>query len=204
MQISTKQLVDTTRNTILESVTNDSQAVISLLRKNGVQVSDNIEPTQLFLILIKAIKDSPVVRKDYTNYLKTYVNSFKNYVEDGYKNVDNAADTTPKTKKSYEDTFFGKLFPSEKISQYLDTGLNLYQTNLLNQSQRAGEENALKLEQAKANTYYAQGTVNVGTGGGSGSGSGAGAGKGKTLTYVLIGLLVVGAGVGAYFYFKKK
>lgn len=201
MQISSKQLVDTTRNTILESVTNDTQAVISLLRKNGVQVPDNIEPTQLFLILIKAIKDSPVVRKDYTNYLKTYVNSFKNYVEDSYKNVDSAAPTPP--KKSYEDTFLGKLFPTDKLSQFIDTGLNLYQTNLANQSQRQSEENALKLEQAKANTYYAQGMANVGTGG-AGTGAGADGGKSKTLTYVLVGLLVVGAGVGAYFYFKKK
>ena len=79
MQISTKQLVDTTRNTILESVTNDTQSVISLLRKNGIQVPDDAQPTQVFIILIKAIKDSPGVRKDYTNYLKTYVNSFKNF-----------------------------------------------------------------------------------------------------------------------------
>ena len=201
MQISTKQLVDTTRNTILESVTNDTQSVISLLRKNGIQVPDDAQPTQVFIILIKAIKDSPVVRKDYTNYLKTYVNSFKNYVE-SYNNADA---TAAATKKSYEDTFFGKLFPTDKISQLLDTGINLYTTNLTNQSQRQTEENALKIEQAKANTYYAQGMANVGTGGsGAGAGAGAGAGKGKTLTYVLVGVLVVGAGVGAYFYFRKK
>jgi hypothetical protein len=204
MQISTKQLVDTTRNTILESVTNDTQAVISLLRKNGIQVPDDAQPTQVFIILIKAIKDSATVRKDYTNYLKSYVDSFKNYVE-SYKNtVETPAATT--TKKSYQDTFFGVVFPPEKLGQYLDTGINLYTTNLANQSQRQSEENALKLEQAKANTYYAQGMANVGTGGGTGAGAGAGAGggKGKTLTYVLVGLLVVGAGVGAYFYFRKK
>ncbi len=199
MQISTKQLVETTRNTILESVTNDTQAVISLLRKNGIQVPDNAQPTQVFIILIKAIKDSPVVRKDYTNYLKTYVDSFKNYVDN--INADAAATTT---KKSYQDTFFGGLFPPEKLSQLLDTGINLYTTNLANQSQRQTEENALKLEQAKANTYYAQGLANVGTGVGAGTGAGAGRGGNKTLTYVLVGLLVVGAGVGAYFYFKKK
>lgn len=203
MQISTKQLVDTTRNTMLESVTNDTQAVISLLRKNGIQVPDDAQPTQVFLILAKAIKDSAIVRKDYTNYLKTYVNSFKNYVEN-YNSADataGAAATT--TKKSYQDTFFGGLFPPEKLSQMIDTGINLYQTNLANQSQRQSEENALKLEQAKANTYYAQGMANIGTGG-AGTGAGAGGGKSKTLTYVLVGLLVVGAGVGAYFYFKKK
>lgn len=202
MQISTKQLVDTTRNTILESVTNDTQSVISLLRKNGIQVPEDAQPTQVFIILIKAIKDSPVVRKDYTNYLKTYVNSFKNYVE-SYNNADATAAATTTTKKSYEDTFFGKLFPTEKISQLLDTGINLYTTNLTNQSQRQSEENALKIEQAKANTYYAQGMANIGTGG-EGTGAGAPRGGNKTLTYVLVGLLVVGAGVGAYFYFRKK
>ncbi len=202
MQISTKQLVDTTRNTILESVTNDTQAVISLLRKNGIQVPDDAQPTQVFIILIKAIKDSATVRKDYTNYLKTYVDSFKNYVE-SYKNtVETPAATT--TKKSYQDTFFGGLFPPEKLAQYLDTGINLYTTNLANQSQRQSEENALKLEQAKANTYYAQGMANIGTGGARTTGAGAGGGSKKTLTYVLVGLLVVGAGVGAYFYFRKK
>lgn len=201
MQISTKQLVDTTRNTILESVTNDTQAVISLLRKNGIQVPDDAQPTQVFIILIKAIKDSATVRKDYTNYLKTYVDSFKNYVE-SYKNtVETPAATT--TKKSYQDTFFGGLFPPEKLSQLLDTGINLYTTNLNNQSQRASEEAALKLEQAKANTYYAQGMANVGTGN-TGAGAVTTGGKSKTLTYVLVGLLLVGAGVGAYFYFKKK
>lgn len=201
MQISTKQLVDTTRNTILESVTNDTQAVISLLRKNGIQVPDNAQPTQVFIILIKAIKDSPVVRKDYTNYLKTYVDSFKNYVDN--LNADAAGVATTTTKKSYQDTFFGGLFPPEKLSQLLDTGINLYTTNLTNQSQRQSEENALKLEQAKANTYYAQGMATIGTGGGATTGAGAGR-SGKTLTYVLVGLLVVGAGVGAYFYFRKK
>jgi len=201
MQISTKQLVDTTRNTILESVTNDTQSVISLLRKNGIQVPEDAQPSQVFIILIKAIKDSATVRKDYTNYLKTYVDSFKNYVE----NLSADAVTETTTKKSYEDTFLGGLFPPEKLSQLLDTGINLYTTNLNNQSQRASEEAALKLEQAKANTYYAQGMANVGTGGGSGAGSGNNVGGGnKTLTYVLVGLLVVGAGVGAYFYFKKK
>jgi len=202
MQISTKQLVDTTRNTILESVTNDTQAVISLLRKNGIQVPDDAQPTQVFIILIKAIKDSPVVRKDYTNYLKTYVDSFKNYVDN--LNADAAGAATTTTKKSYQDTFFGGLFPPDKLSQLLDTGINLYTTNLTNQSQRQSEENALKLEQAKANTYYAQGMANVGTGGSTVTGAGAGRGGNKTLTYVLVGLLVVGAGVGAYFYFRKK
>jgi hypothetical protein len=201
MQISTKQLVDTTRNTILESVTNDTQAVISLLRKNGIQVPDDAQPTQVFIILIKAIKDSATVRKDYTNYLRTYVDSFKNYVDN--LNADASTTTTTTTKKSYQDTFFGGLFPPEKLSQLLDTGINLYTTNLNNQSQRASEEAALKLEQAKANTYYAQGMANVGTGG-TGANTTTGGGKGKTLTYVLVGLLVVGAGVGAYFYFKKK
>ena len=199
MQISTKQLVDTTRNTILESVTNDTQAVISLLRKNGIQVPDDAQPTQVFIILIKAIKDSATVRKDYTNYLRTYVDSFKNYVD----NLNADASTTTTTKKSYQDTFFGGLFPPEKLSQLLDTGINLYTTNLTNQSQRASEEAALKLEQAKANTYYAQGMANVGTGN-TGTGAGTTGGKSKTLTYVLVGLLLVGAGVGAYFYFKKK
>jgi len=201
MQISTKQLVDTTRNTILESVTNDTQAVISLLRKNGIQVPEDAQPTQVFIILIKAIKDSATVRKDYTNYLKSYVDSFKNYVDN--LNVD-AEGTGTTTKKSYKDTFFGLTFPPEKLAQYLDTGINLYTTNLANQSQRQSEENALKLEQAKANTYYAQGMANIGTGGGTGAGAGAGGDSKKTLTYVLVGLLVVGAGVGAYFYFKKK
>jgi hypothetical protein len=202
MQISTKQLVDTTRNTILESVTNDTQAVISLLRKNGIQVPEDAQPTQVFIILIKAIKDSATVRKDYTNYLKSYVDSFKNYVDN--LNADAAAGAATTTKKSYQDTFFGGLFPPDKLAQYLDTGINLYTTNLANQSQRQSEENALKLEQAKANTYYAQGMVNVGTGGGTTTRAGAGGGSKKTLTYVLVGLLVVGAGVGAYFYFKKK
>lgn len=203
MQISTKQLVDTTRNTILESVTNDTQSVISLLRKNGIQVPEDAQPTQVFIILIKAIKDSPVVRKDYTNYLKTYVNSFKNYVE-SYNNADATA-AAATTKKSYEDTFFGKIFPTDKISQLLDTGINLYTTNLTNQSQRQSEENALKIEQAKANTYYAQGMANVGTGGGGTNYAGGISRANKTnLTYILIGLLVVGAGVGAYFYFRKK
>jgi hypothetical protein len=194
MQISTKQLVDTTRNTILESVTNDTQAVISLLRKNGIQVPDDAQPTQVFIILIKAIKDSPVVRKDYTNYLKTYVDSFKNYVDNLNADASGAATTT--TKKSYQDTFFGGLFPP-------DTGINLYTTNLTNQSQRQSEENALKIEQAKANTYYAQGLANIGTGGGAVTGAGRPKSN-RTLTYVLVGLLVVGAGVGAYFYFRKK
>jgi hypothetical protein len=201
MQISTKQLVDTTRNTILESVTNDTQAVISLLRKNGIQVPDDAQPTQVFIILIKAIKDSPVVRKDYTNYLKTYVDSFKNYVDN--LNADAAGAATTTTKKSYQDTFFGGLFPPDKLSQLLDTGINLYTTNLTNQSQRQSEENALKIEQAKANTYYAQGLANIGTGGGTVTGGGRPRSN-RTLTYVLVGLLVVGAGVGAYFYFRKK
>ena len=201
MQISTKQLVDTTRNTILESVTNDTQAVISLLRKNGIQVPDDAQPTQVFIILIKAIKDSPVVRKDYTNYLKTYVDSFKNYVDNLNADASGAATTT--TKKSYQDTFFGGLFPPDKLSQLLDTGINLYTTNLTNQSQRQSEENALKIEQAKANTYYAQGLANIGTGGGAVTGAGRPKSN-RTLTYVLVGLLVVGAGVGAYFYFRKK
>jgi hypothetical protein len=202
MQISTKQLVDTTRNTILESVTNDTQAVISLLRKNGIQVPDDAQPNQVFIILIKAIKDSATVRKDYTNYLKTYVDSFKNYVENLNADATEAAATTT-TKKSYQDTFLGGLFPPEKLSQLLDTGINLYTTNLNNQSQRASEEAALKLEQAKANTYYAQGMANVGTGTGVNN-LPRSEGDKKALTYVLVGLLLVGAGVGAYFYFKKK
>jgi uncharacterized membrane protein (UPF0136 family) len=186
-QVSTQQLIDITRNSIVVLIDEKKSDVIAIARKNGIDIPQDINNDELFAVVIKAMKDSVSFRKDIAKALKSTASEYSNYVDE-----DLYADAQSKTaKKPYEETFFGSIFSKERLGQIVDTGVALYSSTLANKQQRQGEQNAINYELAQAQKIQVQ--------------------QDKTFlptkkSYalpIIIGVLVLGS-IGAYFYYKNK
>lgn len=183
-QVSTQQLIDITRNSIVVLIQEKKSDVIAIARKNGIDIPQDINNDELFAVVIKSMTDSVSFRKDIAKALKSTASEYSNYVDENLY-----ADA--KTKKPYEETFFGSIFTKERIGNLVDTGVALYSSNLANKQQRQGEQNAINYELAQAQKRQAQD-----------SGSLPPPKKSYTLP-IIIGVLVLGS-IGAYMYYKKK
>ena len=186
-QVSTQQLIDITRNSLVVLIQEKKSDVIAIARKNGINIPQDINNDQLFAVVIKSMKDSVSFRKDIAKALKSTASEYSNYVDENLY-----ADATTKTpKKPYEDTFFGSIFTKERLGNIVDTGVALYSSSLANKQQRQGEQNAISYELAKAQSVSTQdGTKDTNPP------------KSYTLP-IVIGVLVLGS-IGAYMYFKNK
>ena len=183
-QVSTQQLIDITRNSIVVLIQEKKSDVIAIARKNGIDIPQDINNDELFAVVIKSMKDSVSFRKDIAKALKSTANEYSNYVDENLY-----ADA--KTKKPYEETFFGSIFSKERLGNIVDTGVALYSSNLANKQQRQGEQNAITYELAQAQKLQAQDNTSF-----------LPTKKSYTLP-IIIGVLVLGS-IGAYMYYKKK
>ena len=142
-QVSTQQLIDITRNSLVVLIQEKKSDVIAIVRKNGINIPQDINNDQLFAVVIKSMKDSVSFRKDIAKALKSTASEYSNYVDENLY-----ADAKP--KKPYEDTFFGNIFTKERLGNIVDTGVAIYSSSLANKQQRQGEQNAISYELAKA------------------------------------------------------
>jgi hypothetical protein len=186
-QVSTQQLIDITRNSLVVMIKEKKSDVIAIARKNGIDIPQDINNDELFAVVIKAMKDSVSFRKDIAKALKSTASEYSNYVDENL--YANAQSTT--TKKPYEETFFGSVFTKERLGQIVDTGVALYSSTLANKQQRQGEQNAINYELAKAQNVQLQDTTTTLPT------------KKSYTTPIVIGVLVLGS-IGAYMYFKNK
>jgi len=185
-QVSTQQLIDITRNSLVVLIKEKKSDVIAIARKNGINIPQDINNDELFAVVIKSMKDSVSFRKDIAKALKSIASEYSNYVDENlYANAQSTS-----TKKPYQDTFFGSIFTKERVGNIIDTGVALYSTSLANKQQRQGEQNAISYELAKAQNVPLQDTTTTITP------------KSNTLP-IIIGVLVLGS-IGAYMYFKNK
>lgn len=187
-QVSTQQLIDITRNSIVVLINEKKSEVIAIARKNGIDIPQDINNNELFAVVVKSIKDSVSFRKDIAKALKSTASEYSNYVDENLY----ADAKTPTPKKPYEDTFFGSIFTKERIGNIVDTGVALYSSSLANKQQRQGEQNAINYELAQAQKLQSQ----------QGTPSDYKPTKSYTLP-IVIGVLVLGS-IGAYMYFKNK
>jgi hypothetical protein len=184
-QVSTQQLIDITRNSIVVLIEEKKSDVIAIARKNGIDIPQDINNEELFAVVIKAMKDSVSFRKDIAKELKSTASEYSNYVDENLY-----ADAKP--KKPYEETFFGGIFTKERLGQIVDTGVALYSSTLANKQQRQGEQNAINYELAQAEKLKSKqdfGDIVPP--------------KSSYTLPIIIGVLVLGS-IGAYFYFKNK
>ena len=184
-QVSTQQLIDITRNSIVILINEKKSDVIAIARKNGIDIPQDINNDELFAVVVKAMKDSVSFRKDIAKAMKSTASEYSNYVDENLY-----ADA--KTKKPFAETFFGQIFTKERVGNIIDTGVALYSTSLANKQQRQGEQNAINYELAQAQKIQSQ----------QGVGDNVPPKTSYTLP-IIIGVLVLGS-IGAYMYFKKK
>jgi hypothetical protein len=186
-QVSTQQLIDITRNSIVALIDEKKSDVIAIARKNGIDIPQDINNDELFAVVIKAMKDSVSFRKDIAKALKSTASEYLNYVDENLY-----ADAQTKTaKKPYEETFFGGIFSKERLGQIVDTGVALYSSTLANKQQRQGEQNAINYELAQAQKIQVQQDNTFLPN------------KKSYALPIIIGVLVLGS-IGAYFYYKNK
>jgi LPXTG-motif cell wall-anchored protein len=189
-QLSTQQLIDYTRNTIVVLVSDKRSDVLDLLSKNNIQVNPFISKDDLLVVVIKAMKDSASFRKSMASLIKANSNEYSNYVDE--KLYADGTQPTTKVKKPFSDTFLGGIFTQERLGGIVDTAVGLYSGSLQSKQQRQGEQNAINYEVAQANKFYAQ----------QGSGDTTPT-KSKTWIFVVLGVALVG-GIGFYMYKKRK
>lgn len=186
-QVSTQQLIDITRNSIVVLIKEKKSDVIAIVRKNGIDIPQDISNDELFAVVIKSMKDSVSFRKDIAKAIKSTASEYSNYVDENL--YADAKTATP--KKPYEETFFGSIFTKERLGNIVDTGVALYSSTLANKQQRQGEQNAISYELAQAQKIQAQSDTTLNP-----------TKKSYTLP-IVIGVLVLGS-IGAYMYFKNK
>lgn len=191
----------------------DKGTLIALLRKNGVQVADNVGDNELIQMTYIAIGNSLQFKKDLAKYIAGRgKQEFEGYVDEeeffsflglGKKKTDAATPPAPKKvnpnlkSQGGEGTKVGNAIRAvatpETIQSVINTGLGLLSDSLSAKADRKTVQEATLLASEKSKQALAEAAA-------------ADAKKSKTKTWVIpvvIGVVVV-AGIVTYFVIKKR
>ena len=75
-QVSTQQLIDITRNSLVVLIQEKKSDVIAIVRKNGINIPQDINNDELFAVVIKSMKDSVSFRKEIAKALKSTASEY--------------------------------------------------------------------------------------------------------------------------------
>jgi len=206
-QLDVYQAKDLLMQSIGLMVYEDRDTLIALLRKNGVQVTDNVSTDDLLNMTYVAIGNSLQFKKDLAKYLESKANeSYEGYVDEEFFNLtkeERAAKKTAKktarteTRKTQGGTKVGLAVKSvatkENIQSVINTGLGVLSDTLTAKADRKAiqEATALASERSKQAIAEAQAQDSA---------------KSKMKAWIiptLIGVVVIG-GIVTYFVIKKR
>lgn len=189
-QASTDELKDFSRAVIVEAAEGDRAQLISMLRKMGVNVPDNVSTRDLIVIEITTIRQNAAFRTAMKNYFHKMIHGHMERSDSARKfvNEDGSADGS---KKAYEDTAVGGVLTKERIGSILDTALNVWANSANAKAIKEGEQSAMDQEKAKAAQYGSGGTSYVPSGMG-------------WVKPVIILLILGGASYGIFRYYKSR
>ncbi len=205
-QLDVYQAKDLLMQSIGLMVYEDRDTLIALLRKNGVQVTDNVSTDDLLNMTYVAIGNSLQFKKDLAKYLESKANeSYEGYVDEEFFNQDGdkkAKKTAKKTaraetRKTQGGTKVGLAVKSvatkENIQAVINTGLGVLSDTLTAKADRKAiqEATALASERSKQAIAEAQAQDSA---------------KSKMKAWIiptLIGVVVIG-GIVTYFVIKKR
>jgi hypothetical protein len=218
-QIIREEVADVMVESIGVMVAEDREALIDILKRNGVMISDSPSDEELLDVSLKALKDSINFRKDIQDYL---VDSVEN-AEDETSNFVNGKGGTSKVGTWLKGAFGKKeggsavgnffrnsLFTKENLSAAVGLGLGYAGTRLQSNAQKSSNQQAIDFEKAKAEAAMAEAKrletegLLAQMGFGKEGGGGADGGKKKWILPVAIigGVAVVGTIL--YFVLRKR
>jgi hypothetical protein len=197
------QLQKMTSNAIAAVVLHNKNAVIALLKKNGVNVDGSYSDKELIVGILAAARSNARFRGELRQLMtNTMLEHKSGFTGDGFFNAMGGETnplqtaTVPSTSTSTGSSA-SSFFNSTNLNKLFDTGLNILSTSLQNKSNKQLADTALQIEQEKtkqaallaANKGNATGTT-------GGLSTGAKIGIGIAITGLLVLLLWV--------IFKKK
>jgi len=188
----------------------DRGTLIDLLRKNGVQVSDNVSDDDLIKMTYVAIGNSLQFKKDLARYIDAQTKeAYEGYVDEEFFNVDadkKAARTAKKTeRKTARDTAktarggskvgvaVKGIATKENVQAAINTGLGLLADSLSAKADRKTVQEATLLASEKSKQAIAEAQAEDSK-------------KSRIKSWIvptLIGVVVIG-GIVTYFIMKKR
>jgi len=206
-QLDVYQAKDLLMQSIGLMVYEDRDTLIALLRKNGVQVTDNVSTDNLLNMTYVAIGNSLQFKKDLAKYLESKANeSYEGYVDEEFFNLtkeERVAKKTAKktarteTRKTQGGTKVGLAVKSvatkENIQSVINTGLGVLSDTLTAKADRKAIQEATALASERSKQAIAEAQAQDST-------------KSKMKAWIiptLIGVVVIG-GIVTYFVIKKR
>jgi hypothetical protein len=188
----------------------DRGTLIDLLRKNGVQVSDNVSDDDLIKMTYVAIGNSLQFKKDLARYIDAQTKeAYEGYVDEEFFNVDadkKAARTAKKTeRKTARDTAktarggskvgvaVKGIATKENVQAAINTGLGLLADSLSAKADRKTVQEATLLASEKSKQAIAEAQAEDSK-------------KSRIKSWIiptLIGVVVIG-GIVTYFVMRKR
>jgi hypothetical protein len=188
----------------------DRGTLIDLLRKNGVQVSDNVSDDDLIKMTYVAIGNSLQFKKDLARYIDAQTKeAYEGYVDEEFFNVDadkKAARTAKKTeRKTARDTAktarggskvgvaVKGIATKENVQAAINTGLGLLADSLSSKADRKTVQEATLLASEKSKQAIAEAQAEDSK-------------KSRIKSWIiptLIGVVVIG-GIVTYFVMRKR
>tara|TARA_R110000868_G_scaffold45623_1_gene151250 strand:- start:701 stop:1342 length:642 start_codon:yes stop_codon:yes gene_type:complete len=188
----------------------DRGTLIDLLRKNGVQISDNVSDDDLIKMTYVAIGNSLQFKKDLARYIDAQTKeAYEGYVDEEFFNVDadkKAARTAKKTEKktareaaktarggSKVGVAVKGIATKENVQAAINTGLGLLADSLSAKADRKTVQEATLLASEKSKQAIAEAQAEDSK-------------KSRIKSWIiptLIGVVVIG-GIVTYFIMKKR
>jgi hypothetical protein len=206
-QLDVYQAKDLLMQSIGLMVYEDKDTLIALLRKNGVQVSDNVSTDDLLNMTYVAIGNSLQFKKDLAKYLESKtIESYEGYVDEEFFNLTKEERearrkvkkvTQAETRKEKGGTKVGLAIKSvatkENIQSVINTGLGVLSDTLTAKADRKAIQDATSLASEKSKQAIAEAQAQDSA-------------KSKVKAWIiptLIGVVVIG-GIITYFVIKKR
>jgi hypothetical protein len=185
----------------------DKDTLVNLLRKNGVQVEDNVSTNDLLNMTYVAIANSLQFKKDLAKYLESKaIESYEGYVDEEFFNLtkeERAAKRTAKktarteTRKTQGGTKVGLAVKSvatkENIQSVINTGLGVLADSLTAKADRKAIQEATALASERSQQAIAEAQAQDSA-------------KSKIKAWIIptiIGVVVIG-GIVTYLVIKKR
>jgi hypothetical protein len=185
----------------------DRDTLVTLLRKNGVQVEDNVSTNDLLNMTYVAIANSLQFKKDLAKYLESKaIESYEGYVDEEFFNVtkeERAAKRIAKktarteTRKTQGGTKVGLAVKSvatkENIQSVINTGLGVLADSLTAKADRKAIQDATALASERSQQAIAEAQAQDSA-------------KSKIKAWIIptiIGVVVIG-GIVTYLVIKKR
>jgi hypothetical protein len=185
----------------------DRDTLVTLLRKNGVQVEDNVSTNDLLNMTYVAIANSLQFKKDLAKYLESKaIESYEGYVDEEFFNLtkeEREAKRTAKktakteTRKTQGGTKVGLAIKSvatpENIQSVINTGLGVLADSLTAKADRKAIQEATALASERSQQAIAEAQAQDSA-------------KSKIKAWIIptiIGVVVIG-GIVTYLVIKKR